>query len=194
MTKPFPLLQAAGLLLEDATNAVATKDVAEFIQPTVDVLRLADEPRELAAGFLMTGALTYRFRHGPVRQGEVWEYLEMTLLCAVKPAASNFTCRVIMANNLGNYPVGTAQLVGVGAFVNFLRAKNTLPGAAVDQRGVESSRPLKLYPGEILEIESDAALAAADTVFIAGVYVRQSSPTPAIKVNDNADNVVTEEF
>jgi len=194
MTKPFNLLRAAGVLLADSTNAVATEAVAPFIQPVIDVLRLADEPRELSAGFLITGALTYRFRHGPVRQSEVWEYEEMTLFCGTITGTANFNMRVILASNIGTYFVASANLVNSGASANFMRSKNTLAGAAVDQRGVSSDRPLRLYPGEILEIESDLPMTAADSITISGLYVRKSAPQPDVALNNNADNVVVEEF
>jgi len=187
VTKPQQILLAANRALADQSNEAAVTEVSSVIIPTIDVLSLSERLFVLSVTHTMAGVAFLTFRHGPVPRGELWTYLEMGMLGGNVAEEWHQTIKYT--------PTGAAErdihiqnvLIGTNMVhpVSLLRNLESLGAAA---GGYNSARPLVLFPGQTMFLESNTTIAAGQTVRLDANYKISDAPQETFENNNNAAN------
>jgi len=190
MTKPQALLNRANRALADQTNDAAVIDVAGFIQPVFDVMSLDDRLVTLGFSHTLVVGKEVDIRHGPVPRGEIWTYTEMSLFTGTSAEEWHMSIEYILSGDsavrrihLQNIKVG-ADTVHPASLLRNLESLGAASG------GYNSDRPLVLWPGQTLSVESLDNITAGRTVRFDANYRISESPVQRFETNDNDANIV----
>lgn len=190
MTKPTKLLERTNLALQDQTNEAAVVDVTNFIQPVFDTQVFQDRLVTLGVTHTMVGLQELVFRHGPVPRNEVWTYTEIGLLTGAVAEEWHQTIEYQLSGDAGVRSIHIQNIL-IGANTvhpgSLLRNLESLGAAA---GGYSSDRPLVLWPGQTMHIESNTNIAIGQVVRLDLNYRISDSPQDRFISNDNAANFV----
>jgi len=190
VSKPQQLLQAANRALGDTRSEQAVTEVAGFIQPTFDVRALDDRLVTLGFSHTMAVGAEVDIRHGPVPEGELWTYTEMSLKTGSSAEEWHMAIEYILAGDstareihLQNVKVG-ANTVHPASLLRNLESLGAANG------GYTSDRHLVLWPGQTFLLASLDNITAGRVIDFDCNYRISDAQQQRFESNDNAANLV----